>query len=152
MPAAWTEPELPGALALAPDWWRNFGSAELSALIAAAQRSSPDMAIAEERVRQAEAQARIAGASLFPELNFGAATSRREVRPDGGDWTRSDASSGRVQRQLRNRPLGAQRRGPALGRGLAAGEPLRPRNRAPDLLSGIAGGYFQVLSLRGVSR
>ena len=45
---------------------------------------NPDMAIAAERVRQAEAQVKIAGASLFPELSFGAATSRREVRPDGG--------------------------------------------------------------------
>ena len=93
MPAAWVEPELSGATALVPDWWRSFGSAELSALIAAALGSSPDIAIASERIRQAEAQARIAGASLFPALDFGAGTSRRETHPDGGRWTATDSAS-----------------------------------------------------------
>jgi len=93
VPPDWAEPAPSGASAPTPDWWRSFGSEELSALIAAALASNPDIAIAAERVRQAEAQTRIAGAPLFPELNFGAATSRRETRPDGGDWVRNDGSS-----------------------------------------------------------
>ena len=84
MPTAWAEQTLADAAATAPDWWRTFNSEELSALIAAALYANPDLAIAAERVRQAESQVRISGASLFPELSFGGGTSHRETRPDGG--------------------------------------------------------------------
>src|SRR6185295_8470366 len=95
MPPAWSERSLPdaGIAPTAPDWWRSFNSEELSALISAALAANPDLAIAVERVRQAEAQVRIAGASLFPEVNFGAGTSRRETRPEGGPWTGSSGSN-----------------------------------------------------------
>ena len=60
MPSAWTEAGAADEVALTQDWWRAFGSAGLSTLIDDALRASPDEAIAAERVRQAEAQARIA--------------------------------------------------------------------------------------------
>ena len=44
---------------------------------------SPDLAIAMERVRQAEAQVRVAGASLFPSLDLGVGTSTRTTRDSG---------------------------------------------------------------------
>jgi NodT family efflux transporter outer membrane factor (OMF) lipoprotein len=48
------------------DWWRGFRSAELDALIAAASADNLDIAAAAARVRQADAQLRIAGAALLP--------------------------------------------------------------------------------------
>lgn len=149
MPAAWVEPALPGAMAPAPDWWRGFGSLELSALVDAALASSPDIAIATERVRQAEAQAGIAGASLFPELGFGAATSRRETRPDGGPWSGSDSASGTFNASYEIDLWGRN------AAGLRAAESsLRASRFDRDtvrltLLAGVANGYFQLLSLRG---
>src|SRR5688572_9568319 len=59
-PAAWNEPS--GGIAVSADWWNAFGSAELRQLVDQALKGSPDLAIATERVRQAEAQVRVAGA------------------------------------------------------------------------------------------
>lgn len=50
------------------DWWRGFQSPELDALIAAARAQNFDIAAAIARVRQADAQVRIAGAALLPAL------------------------------------------------------------------------------------
>jgi multidrug efflux system outer membrane protein len=149
VPPDWAEPALSGATAPAPDWWRSFGSEELSALVAAALGSNPDIAIAAERVRQAEAQTRIAGASLFPELSFGAATSRRETRPDGGAWTASDGSSAAFSASYEIDLWGRN------ASGLRSAESSLRASRFDfetvrlTLLSGVASGYFQVLSLRG---
>jgi len=149
MPANWAEPPLAGTSALEPDWWLAFGSAELSALIAAALAASPDIAIAAERIRQAEAQATVAGASLLPEIGFGAGTSRRDTRPDGGARTRSDGS---------NATFSASYEIDLWGRNAAELRSARSDLRATrfdfetvrlTLLSGVATSYFQLLSLRG---
>lgn len=149
VPAAWAEGTQAGASAPAPDWWRSFGSAELEALIAAALKGSPDLAIAVERVQQAEAQLRIAGASLFPALSFGAATSRRESRPDGGAWTATDGASASFSASYEVDLWGR------IAAGRRAAEYSLDANRHDlatarvTLLTGIASGYFQLLSLRG---
>ncbi len=149
VPPDWTEPAPAGASAPASDWWRSFGSEELSALVAAALASNPDIAIAAERVRQAEAQTRIAGAPLFPQLDFGAATSRRETRPHGGDWTRNDGSSAAFSASYELDLWGRN------ASGLRSAEYSLRASRFDletvrlTLLSGVADGYFQVLSLRG---
>jgi outer membrane protein, multidrug efflux system len=50
------------------DWWRGFGSAELTALMEEAQRVNLDIAGAVARFKQADAQARQSGAALLPTL------------------------------------------------------------------------------------
>jgi outer membrane protein, multidrug efflux system len=51
------------------DWWREFRSPELTALIEEAQQVNLDIAVASARIAQADAQARIAGAPLLPSVN-----------------------------------------------------------------------------------
>jgi NodT family efflux transporter outer membrane factor (OMF) lipoprotein len=51
------------------DWWRGFGSRELTALMEEAQTVNLDIAAAAERIAQADAQARITGAALLPSLS-----------------------------------------------------------------------------------
>ncbi len=51
------------------DWWRGFRSADLNALITQAIADNFDLAAAVARVRQADAQVRIAGAPLLPAIN-----------------------------------------------------------------------------------
>src|SRR5437879_9104976 len=81
----WNEAAPANAAAVSATWWESFGSAELQALIAEALGGSPDLAIATERVRQAEAQVRVAGASLFPVLSAGGDTSTHRTSGAGGD-------------------------------------------------------------------
>lgn len=63
------------------DWWRGFGSSKLDDLIAQAQQANDDIAAAVARVRQADAQAQIAGAPLLPSVNIAANGSRQRQRP-----------------------------------------------------------------------
>jgi len=149
MPGAWAEPALPGAMAPAQDWWRGFGSLELDALVDAALGSSPDIAIAAERVRQAEAQAGIAGASLFPELGFGATTSRRETRPDGGPWSRSDSASGTFNASYEIDLWGRNAAGLRSAEASLRASRFDRETVRLTLLAGVSNGYFQLLSLRG---
>jgi outer membrane protein, multidrug efflux system len=51
------------------DWWRGFRSKELTSLMEEAQTVNLDIAAAVARFRQADAQARIAGAALLPNLS-----------------------------------------------------------------------------------
>ena len=87
MPAAWNEPAPADVQPLVLDWWRAFGSAELAGLVAQALAGNPDLAIASERIRQAEAALQIAGASLFPTLDLDAGTGQAGSRPRGGPTT-----------------------------------------------------------------
>jgi outer membrane protein, multidrug efflux system len=51
------------------DWWRGFRSGELTVLMEEAQTVNLDIAAATARFIQADAQARIAGAPLFPSIS-----------------------------------------------------------------------------------
>jgi len=51
------------------DWWRGFRSREMTGLMEEAQRVNLDIAAAVARFRQADAQAREAGAALLPALS-----------------------------------------------------------------------------------
>jgi NodT family efflux transporter outer membrane factor (OMF) lipoprotein len=50
-------------------WWRTYGDAQLDALIGDALRDSPNLAVAQARLRQAGAMTQIAGATRMPELS-----------------------------------------------------------------------------------
>src|SRR5712672_3611666 len=70
-------------------WWHGFGSSQLDELIAQAERNNDDLAGAIARVREADAEGRIAGAPLFPTLDLGAdATRERTVVPGGASGPR----------------------------------------------------------------
>lgn len=60
----------PEAALPALDWWRGFRSAELTALMEQAQAANLDIAIAMAQILQADAQVRIAGATLLPLIDL----------------------------------------------------------------------------------
>jgi outer membrane protein, multidrug efflux system len=69
IPQAYKATKLTGRNAPPPlDWWRGFGSPELTALMEEAQSVNLDIAAAVARFREADANARIAGAALLPTL------------------------------------------------------------------------------------
>lgn len=129
-------------------WWRGFDAAELDGLIAIALQENPDLTIATERVRQAEAAVRSAGSSLFPSLGLSGSTSTRRTEPDAGGATTADSSGV---------SLGVSYEVDLWGR-LSAGK--RAANASLDstrfdqetarltLTTGVANAYFQVLATR----
>jgi NodT family efflux transporter outer membrane factor (OMF) lipoprotein len=77
-PPAWRADEVSGeATWPSADWWRGFSSPQLDTLIDEAQHTNDDIAAAIARVREADAQARIAGAPLLPAIS-GTASATRE--------------------------------------------------------------------------
>ena len=52
-----------------PHWWRDFGDAQLAALVEQAEVDNRDLAIAAARVMQAEAQSTIQRSALFPQIS-----------------------------------------------------------------------------------
>lgn len=76
-------------------WWTRFGSSELDALMREADISNLDVATALAQLTQAEAQARIAGAALWPSLDFGADAARSRGSGTMGDVVTSQKGRNR---------------------------------------------------------
>ena len=149
-PAAFSEPASADAAALSAVWWNAYASAELTQWIDEALRSAPDLAIATARVREAEAQATIAGASLFPVVSASASSARTEARSRGdGDWVNADSSRAALSASYEIDFWGKNAAAARAGRlGLEATRFDRETARL-TLVSGVASAYFQLLSLRG---
>ena len=60
-------------------WWTKYGSAELNELMDAANSNNFDIAVAVAQLEQAEAQVQVAGAILWPTLNFTDNNSRSQT-------------------------------------------------------------------------
>ncbi len=147
-PQGWSEAAAPDAAEVNATWWNAFGSPELQRLVDEALAASPDLAIAAERVRQAEAQVRVAGASLFPSLDLGYGTSAQARRSDGVRDS-SEASSATLSASYEIDLWG---RNAAGVRGAQASlEASRFDHEAArlTLTAGVATAYFEILSLRG---
>jgi NodT family efflux transporter outer membrane factor (OMF) lipoprotein len=65
-----------GTAPLASRWWESLGDAQLNGLVQEALAHSPDLRIAEARLRQARAQQGIQDATGGPQLGVGAQVSR----------------------------------------------------------------------------
>src|SRR5258706_8093127 len=70
-PQGTAKAELPSA-----EWWREFRSGELTDLVEQAQAANLDIAAAVARITQADALARISGASLLPSFTLNASDTR----------------------------------------------------------------------------
>src|ERR1700757_4878668 len=88
MPIAWsgstldTKAELPDI-----DWWRKFGSGELTNLVQEGRRNNYQIGAAISRVREAQLQAQIADATLLPELDVVAGANRQLPTVAGNSTT-----------------------------------------------------------------
>jgi outer membrane protein TolC len=65
------------------NWWQDYHDPQLNSLIQRALANAPDMQIAEQRIRLAEAQARMSQASLGPEMDFSADVERQKMSAEG---------------------------------------------------------------------
>ncbi|UZJ45282.1 efflux transporter outer membrane subunit [Marinimicrobium sp. C6131] len=75
------------------NWWQTFSAEPLDTLMRQALQNSPDLMAAEQRLRQADWQMRATGASVYPSVNVGAATSRRSNQDIEGDSRSSESTS-----------------------------------------------------------
>ncbi|MGZ8994500.1 MAG: efflux transporter outer membrane subunit, partial [Burkholderiaceae bacterium] len=142
-PGAWNEAAPANAAGVSSTWWASFESPELQALVSQALRGNPDLAIATERVLQAEAQVRIAGASLFPTLDLGVGSAAR--RSNG---SRSESSSAALSVSYEVDLWGRNRSGVRAAESSLAATAFDRDTARLTLIGGVATAYFDVLSLR----
>ncbi len=156
----WNEPSPADAAAVSPTWWTTFSSPELQSLVAEALAGSPDLAIATERVKQAEAQVRVAGASLFPVLTAEAGASGHRTTTMGSTNATVGSANGAtvtVVDSAANVGLtasyeldlwGKNRAGVRAAESSAAAAGFDRDTAQVTLVSGVATSYFNVLALR----
>lgn len=74
------------------DWWRAFRSRELTGIVERARDANLDIAAAVARIVQADAQARVTGASLLPTVDFSGNASRSRSSQSTGSGSSSGGS------------------------------------------------------------
>jgi NodT family efflux transporter outer membrane factor (OMF) lipoprotein len=138
------------------DWWHGFGSDTLDGLIAAAQRSNDDLAVAIARIEEADAQARIAGAALLPSLDLSADATRQHA-PRTGTGATAGATAGKPTFNTFNPALtasyeldfwGKNRALRAAARATAIASHFDKETVALTVISSVATTYFQALEFR----
>jgi outer membrane protein, multidrug efflux system len=151
-PAHWRETAAGGAASTpvwpAADWWHEFGSAKLDELIAEAERSNDDLAAAVARVREADAQARIAGAALLPSLDLGATATRERARTASGDLRVFNSFNPELSASYEVDFWGKNRALRNAARAAAAASRYDQQTVALTVVSSVATTYFQALALR----
>ncbi|WP_116475341.1 efflux transporter outer membrane subunit [Zobellella maritima] len=141
----WNQP-VAATAELDTHWWQGFGSPELDRLIAEGLGQGPDVLIAAERVRQAEARLQGAGASLFPALNLSGDSSRAwSESAAGNSSTNNTRASLAISYELDL--WGRLKAGRDAAEATLAASRFDVESARLTLASGIAGAWFQLLAL-----
>ena len=130
------------------DWWRGFGSAELDALMGQARQANDDIAAAVARVRQADAQAKIAGAGLLPALAVSGDATRQRERPLGSGPVTFSQFSALASASYELDFWGKNRATYAAARLAATASRYDRATVELTVMSGVASSYFQALELQ----
>jgi NodT family efflux transporter outer membrane factor (OMF) lipoprotein len=143
-------PHAPNAAGVWPatDWWHGFGSATLDELIEQAQRGNDDLGGAIARVQEADAQLRIAGAPLFPFLDFGADATRERAPVTGVGPQVFNVYNPQFTASYQLDFWGKNRAARDAARAAALGSRFDEQTVALTVLSSVASTYFQALELR----
>lgn len=86
LPASQVDNSLPAALQNGwpqSQWWLDYHDTQLNQLMTSALSNAPDMQVAQQRVKLAEAQAKMAQSELGPEVDFGANVERQKMSAEG---------------------------------------------------------------------
>jgi NodT family efflux transporter outer membrane factor (OMF) lipoprotein len=153
LPAQWHDPLAANGAAAASvwpsaDWWHGFGSAKLDELIGEAERNNDDLAGAIARVREADAQVRIAGAPLLPSLDLGATATRERAEVTGVGPRVFNAFSPELSASYELDFWGKNRALRDAARAAAAASRYDQQTVALTVVSSVATTYFQALELR----
>ena len=159
-PAAWQSPHTAVAAYDNQQWWNRFGSPQLGRLIEQARLGSYDLAAAIARVRQARADTVIAGGSQLPEVKA-AVNANREKLLRGDGYSQLDADDSNKAVDYFDASLTASYEIDFWGGQRASRDSAQLGLKASEfdqatveltLLSGVANGYAQALSLQEQSR
>ena len=159
-PEAWAEDPSAAAAWPSADWWNAFGSHELDQLVTTAIADNHDLAAAVNRVVESEAQAKIAGAPLYPSLDAAGGVTRSQqanLRSSSSGFGNGSGNVSNRPQTLYNASLSAAYEIDLWGKNRSASDAATTRVRSSQfdqetveitLMSDVATTYFQILSLR----
>lgn len=138
------------------DWWRGFNSTTLNDLMEQARAANDDLGAAIARIRQADAQARIAGAALLPSVGLDADATRQRARqqvitPQGGLASRPGTFNTFTTELTASYQIDFWGRNKALRDAAVAAAVASRYDRATvelTVMQSVASTYFQALELR----
>jgi NodT family efflux transporter outer membrane factor (OMF) lipoprotein len=158
-PQAWRNPPVQqqgSAPWPSADWWQGFNSPTLNGLMDQARTANDDIGAAVARIRQADAQARIAGAALLPSLSADADASRQRgqqlyLTPAGALGSRPATSNTFTAELSASYEVDFWGRNRALRNAAVAAAAASRYDRATvelTVMQSVASTYFQALELR----
>ena len=159
-PAAWQSPHSESATRSNVQWWSHFGSPQLDRLVEQARVGSFDLSAAMARVRQAQAETVVAGGSQLPEVKAGLNANRQKLLRGNG-YSQLDADSSNKAVDYFDANLSASYEIDFWGGQRASRDSAQFALQASEfdqatveltLLSGVANGYAQTLSLQEQQR
>jgi len=143
LPERWQSGIADSATPALTAWWTSFKSAELELLIEAALENNRNLKAAASRIAQARAAARIAGASLLPEVSALAIASRYR---EAGDPASSNKISAAFGADFELDLWGKNRQGHEAALSRVQGSVYAQQLVKVTLQAEVAIAYFQVLS------
>ena len=145
-PPAWLAAQPPAEWPSA-EWWQGFGSDRLDALMAQAETANFDIAAAIARIREADAQAEIAGAPLLPAIGATANVTHERAAGGTGLHTFTSFAPG-LNASYELDFWGKNRAAAAAGVSAAQASRFDEATVALSTMSSVATTYFQSLELR----
>jgi multidrug efflux system outer membrane protein len=127
--------------ALSQEWWKEFHSDKLTALMGEAQNSNYDIKSAIARVKQADAQVRVAGASLFPEIDASGGVLRT-----GGKSATANSYNGSLSASYEIDFWGKNRAAKESAKALAGASRFDKQTVALTVSSNVATTYLNILA------
>ena len=143
-------PPAPNAAGVWPDasWWQGFGSSQLDEYVTQARRSNDDLLAAVARVREADAQVRIAGGALLPGIDATGEASRSRTLVSGQGPRMANLFSPQLTASYALDFWGKNRATYASARAAALASRFDQQTVALTVVSSVASSYFQALELR----
>lgn len=147
LPEAFTSQQAP--IWPRPEWWQDFGSAELTNLIRAAQTNNRDLAAAAARIAEAQAQTLIARSALFPQITL-PAQAMRSRGPSGAGTVPATSNSFQLNAAASYEldVWGLSRASVRAAEETAKSARFARQTLALSITASVAQGYFSVLALR----
>ena len=129
-------------------WWHGFGSDKLDGYIAQAQSANYDLAAAMARVREADAQARIAGAPLLPSIGAEADVTHERASTGTGNLKTFTAYAPGLTASYELDFWGKNRAAATAAEASAAASRFDQATVELTIMTSVATSYFQALELR----
>jgi NodT family efflux transporter outer membrane factor (OMF) lipoprotein len=135
------------------DWWRGFGSPELSSMVTRAQADNRNLAAAAARLRQARAEVTIQRATLFPQVGLEGDAVRAGVGKSAVETGSQQVSTGNAFGLNVDASYDLDVSGLSRDNLRSATEALKSSRFAQQVAAltvtaAVANGYFNVLALR----